>query len=132
MRPDGILDTRQGLYYLACGSDRTLSIDASVHLIERRTGMDRIIGKMEDYLHVPAAGACRVAGRPRDLYTRYMDRGSDLTDRELPLSEFSTTCFRLIHHSGMGTCGQPSRCYGPSIRPPLRWQTTDPMLASRN
>ena len=78
-RTGAFLDTPQGLYYLACGSDRGLTIDAPVHLVERTTGIDRIIGTIEDYLHFPSAGGLAVSPDGREiLYTRYMNRGSDL------------------------------------------------------
>ena len=79
VRTGAFLDTPQGLYYLACGPDRDLTIDAPVHLVERPTGKDRIIGTIEDYLHYPAVGGLAVAPDGREiLYTRYMNRGSDL------------------------------------------------------
>ena len=78
-RTGAFLDTPQGLYYLGCGPDRDLTIDAPVHLVERPTGIDRIIGTIEDYLHFPQAGGLAVSPDGREiLYTRYMNRGSDL------------------------------------------------------
>ncbi len=78
-RTGAFLATAEGLYYLACGPDRDLSVDASVQLLDQRTGTDRTIAKIEDYLHAPAGSGLAVSPDGRQfLYTRFVNRGSDL------------------------------------------------------
>jgi Tol biopolymer transport system component/DNA-binding winged helix-turn-helix (wHTH) protein len=68
-------DTVEGTYYLSCDSGS----DPWVHLIERRTGKDRPLGKLEGY--APSHATSGLAVSPHDgaiLYTRQASHGSDL------------------------------------------------------
>ena len=66
----------EGLYYVACDS----SPDPALHVIERESGRDRILGRLEDYESNPRIRPLGLAVSPGGLSVLYLRRMSDTAD----------------------------------------------------
>ena len=77
VKPTAFATGPQGVYYVACDS----SPDPALHVIDPKTGRDRVLGRLEQYQNDPGVLPLGLAVSPDGmsiLYLRHMRDTSDL------------------------------------------------------